>query len=212
VRPDPSADRDDLHALQAGDDTGYLHALQAGDDTGLDRLIARWEQPLFAFAWRYLRNTTDAHDLAVEVFVRLHQQRDRLRPDSNLRAWLFTTLANLCHNHHRWRQRHPALSLEAAAEADPGHGEPGIIDPADAAPTPAEALAQKEALASLGAAIDRLPHDLKTALLLHHFEHHSYREIAAITGCSERGVETRLYRARQLLEAAIQREQLGSGR
>ncbi len=202
MRPDSSADRDDLHALQTG------------DDAALDRLIARWEQPLFAFAWRYLRNTTDARDLAVEVFVRLHQQRDRLRPDSNLRAWLFTTLANLCHNHHRWRQRHPALSLEAAGEASPGHGqgETATLDAPDAAPSPADALVQKEAVAALGAAIDRLPHDLKTALLLHHFEHHSYREIAEITGCSERGVETRLYRARQLLESALQREQLGSGR
>ena len=43
---------------------------------------------------------------------RLHEQRARLRPDTNLSAWLFTTLANLCHNHHRWRLRHPEHSLD----------------------------------------------------------------------------------------------------
>ena len=42
-------------------------------------------------------------------------------------------------------------------------------------------------------------HDLKVSVLLHHYEHMSYRDIAAVAGCSERGVGTRLYRARQQL-------------
>jgi RNA polymerase sigma-70 factor (ECF subfamily) len=49
----------------------------------------------------------------------------------------------------------------------------------------------------------RLPHDLKTALLLHHYEQLSYREIGSVVGCSERGVETRLYRARQRLREEL---------
>jgi len=93
-------------------DLDELHALQGGDDTALNRLIARWERRLFGFAWRYVRNSADAQDLVSSVFVRLYQQRDRLRRDTNLSAWLFTALANLCHNHHRWRRRHPALNLE----------------------------------------------------------------------------------------------------
>jgi RNA polymerase sigma-70 factor (ECF subfamily) len=187
VPADPTADRADLLALQAG------------DDAALNRLITRWEQPLLAFAWRYVRNAADARELAVETFVRLHQQRQRLHPESNLSAWLFTTLANLCRNHQRWWRRHPTVSLDlpgpdgpvAAAWPDPG------------APSPGTALEHREALAALDVAIAALPHDLRTALLLHHFEHLSYREIAVITGCSERGVETRLYRARQALRAAL---------
>jgi len=191
VRADPIADRNDLHALQAG------------DDRGLDRLISRWEQPLFAFAWRYVRNSADAHDLTVEIFVRLHQQRAHLRPDSNLAAWLFSSLANLCRNHHRWRQRHPGLSLDASAPGEEGASIAQGLP--ETGPTPAETLEQQEAIDQLGAAIDRLPHELKTTLLLHHFEQHSYREIADITGCSERGVETRLYRARRALESEMAR-------
>ena len=52
-------------------------------------------------------------------------------------------------------------------------------------------------------AIDRLPPDLKLTLLLHHYERLSYREIAEITGCSEKGVDTRLYRAKQKLRATL---------
>ena len=177
--------------------------MQAEDDRALDRIITRWERPVFAFAWRYLRNEIDARDVAAESFVRLYQQRMRLRPDSNLSAWLFTTAANLCRNLHRWRRRHPSLPLE---ETGPdGLPVPGAIVAVDESPTPCDVLAQKESLAALDSALAQLPHDLKSVVLLHHYEQLSYREIGAITGCRERGVETRLYRARNLLRRALDR-------
>lgn len=182
-------------------DAADLRALQAGSDRALDRIIARWERPLFSFAWRYLRHEADARDVAIEAFVRLYQQRSRLRTDSNVSAWLFTTAANLCRNHHRWRRRHPSVALDPAA-GNGGH-EAGLHIPDDS-PAPDDVLEHKEALEALGRAIDALPHDLKTVLLLHHYEHLSYHEIGAITGCRERGVETRLYRARQQLRLAVE--------
>ena len=68
MTPDPNIDR------------ASLAALQKGDTTALNRLIARWQQPLLAYAYRYLQNTADAHDMVANVFVRLYQQRERLRP------------------------------------------------------------------------------------------------------------------------------------
>lgn len=178
MNPDPANDQADFQLLQHD------------DESGLNRLVARWEQRLFAFAWRYLRNEADAREVVVEVFVRLHQQRTRLRPDTNLPAWLFTTLANLCHNRHRWRRRHPESVLDES-------------EPAEGWPTPRAEVERDEALTALGAALDQLPPELKTAVLLHHYEGWSYREIADMAHCSERGVETRLYRARQLLRGAL---------
>ena len=187
-----------MNSDPASDQAG-LQALQNGRDTALDELIARWERPLFAFAWRYVQNQTDAHDLVAETFVRLHQQRDRLRSDTKLSAWLFTTLANLCHNHYRWRRRHPTVSLDA-----PNDNETNAHDtvPSECA-APDTALEHDESCAAVRTAVDSLPHDLKTPLLLHHYEQLSYREIGSIVGCSERGVETRLYRARQRLREEL---------
>ena len=188
-----------MNSDPASDQAG-LQALRGGRDRALDELIARWQRPLFAFAWRYVQNSTDAHDLVAEAFVRLHQQRDRLRPDTKLSAWLFTTLSNLCHNHYRWRQRHPTISLDAPIDGMEGSAHESIPS---AGPAPDAALEHDEAFAAVRAAIDRLPHDLKTTLLLHHYEQLSYREIGAVIGCSERGVETRLYRARQRLREEL---------
>src|SRR5690606_41291062 len=94
-----------------------LRARRDGDDSARDRSIARWEQPLLAFAWRYLRHTIDARDVVAETFVRLYQQRERFRPNTMLTAWLFTAVANRCRNQHRWRMRHPTTSLDSS-EAD----------------------------------------------------------------------------------------------
>jgi RNA polymerase sigma-70 factor (ECF subfamily) len=182
-------------------DLACLQALQEGQDRALDQLITRWQRPLFSFAWRYVQNDADAHDLVAETFVRLHQQRMRLRPDTKLAAWLFTTLSNLCHNHYRWRVRHPTVSLDASLE-DSGSSVTAKLSPAEG-PLPDAALEHSEACAAVRAAIDSLPHDLRTTVLLHHYEHLSYREISVIVGCSERGVETRLYRARQRLREEL---------
>jgi RNA polymerase sigma-70 factor (ECF subfamily) len=190
-------------------DQDLFTLLQRGEDAALNRLIERWQQPLYAFAWRYMQNAADARDLVAETFVRLYQQRGRLRADTRLSAWLFTALTNLCHNQHRWRRRHPSVSFHAQV------GEGAALEetlPSDV-PRPSAPVERDEALDELARAIDRLPHDLKATVLLHHYEGLSYREIGDITGCSARGVETRLYRAKQKLRedlAGFLKETAGS--
>jgi RNA polymerase sigma-70 factor, ECF subfamily len=176
-------------------DQELFSSLQRGEDAALNRLIDRWRQPLFAFAWRYMQNSADARDLVAETFVRLYQQRERLRPDTRLSAWLFTALTNLCHNQHRWRRRHPSVSFHAAGD-DSASLESTL--PSDT-PRPSAPIERDEALDELARAVDRLPHDLKTTVLLYHYEGLSYQEIGEVVGCSIRGVETRLYRAKQKL-------------
>ena len=190
---DPATDHDNLFALQQG------------ESAALNRLIARWQRPLLNFAYRYVQNSTDAHDLVAETFVKLYQQRLRLRTDTKLSAWLFTTLSNLCHNHQRWKRRHPTVALGTANHAsdDPAERDGTMGELASELPTPDTQLEKNELVTAVRAAINLLPHDLKVTLLLHHYEHQSYREIAAIAGCSERGVETRLYRARQQLRELL---------
>jgi RNA polymerase sigma-70 factor, ECF subfamily len=186
-------------------DAAALLALQQGDASALNRLIGRWQRPLHSFAYRYCQNQADAEDLVAQTFARLYQQRTRFRPDTRLSAWLFTTLTNLCHNHHRWKRRHPTVNLERGPVGngdEPGQG-PSQDNLVSDQMAPDQALERDEALAAVRTAIGRLPHDLKVTLLLHHYDRLSYREIAEITGCSERGVETRLYRARLQLREML---------
>jgi len=188
--PRPANDEECLRALQ-GDEVGVL-----------DQLMARWQRPMYEFAYQYLRNHSDAQELVAETFVRLYQNRARLKPDTIMSGWLFATLSNLCCNQYRWRQRHPTVSLDATAD-DAVSPVPSLSDRPEL--EPGRRLEKDEALTALEAALETLPHDLKVTLLLHHYNKMPYEEIAAVVNCSTRGVETRLYRARQKLRETLGR-------
>lgn len=184
---------------KAESDALRLERLKLGDDLALNRIMGRWQRPLLSFALRYVHSAADADDLVIETFVRLYQNRRRLRPGTNLSAWLFTTLSRLCLNHLRWQKRHP--SVAGAPDHEGSSAESGFPDPSVA--HPATPMEQSEALESLRQAIDRLPHEQKTLLLLHHYEGMPVKDIATVVGCSEKAVENRLYRLRRNLRAEL---------
>ncbi len=183
-------------------DAIWLEQLQAEDDLALNRIMSRWQHPLLSFARRYVRSEVDAEDLVIEAFVRLYQNRRKLRKKTNLSAWLFTTLTNLCLNHLRWQKRHPSVGGSEIEEGRP-LGKDSASPWPEESPHPGDAMEHDERVGVLRDEIDRLPHDQKTILILHHYEQMSLREIAAIVGCSEKGVENRLYRTRRRLRMKL---------
>lgn len=189
---DPNNDRQDFLALRGG------------DDLALNRLIERWERSLIGFAYRYVLNEAEARDLAAEVFVRFYENRLALREDTNVSAWLFTTLANLCRNQLRWRRRHPTVTLDAADDAD-ATGASLAETLATEGLGPDQLYLHREVLEAVKETVLQLPHDLKVTVLLYYYERMSYREISEVIACSERGVETRLYRARALMKPVLAR-------
>ncbi len=184
-------------------DSNLMVELQQGRDGALSELIAKWQQPLLSFTFRYTQNQADSADVVQEAFVRVYQSRARYRPTARFSTWLFTIAANLCRNRARWRKRHPTVPLEFSGP----EGEEGTFEGewlADTrAESPDQSLADKETVRAVKEAIGELPHDLKTALLLFQYEDMSYQEIGDVVGCSVKAVETRLYRARHQLKKKL---------
>jgi len=187
--------------MRPNDDTSaeHMRALVAGRQVALNELIRLWEGPLLRFTFRYVQNEAEARDLVQETFVRVYLHRERFRLDSSFSTWAFTIAANLCRNHRRWRGRHATVSLdEPTVEETTRHDK--LVCPRRG---PDLAAVQTERIAALQAAIAGLSHDLRTTLLLYEYEQLSYREIATIVGCSEKGVESRLARARTRLRSKL---------
>ena len=185
-------------------DLQLLEDLKNGRDAALNEIIERWEKPLTRFAWRYVQNETDARDLAQETFVKVYNNRHRFRPNTRLSAWMFTTLANQCRNFARWKKRHPTVAL--LNMSDGGDQDTGLgvyIDPVELSPSPDQSAESKDMVNLLRETISKLPHDLKTTLLLYQYEGLPYKEIAEILGCTAKGVETRLYRTRKKLKKSL---------
>jgi RNA polymerase sigma-70 factor, ECF subfamily len=180
--------------------TALMRALVGGRETALNALIELWEAPLLRFVYRYVQNEAEARDLVQETFVRIYASRDRFRLDSNFSTWAFTIAANLCRNHRRWRFRHPTVSLDEPLADRADAPQDSLVCPRCG---PDRAAVQGERIQALKTAIAALSHDLRTTLLLYEYEGLSYREIAAVVGCSEKGVESRLARGRAKLRKAL---------
>lgn len=182
-------------------DEELMAALQAGHDASLALLMERWELGVKAFLLRLGVPAADVEDVAQEAFVRLYEKRTNFRVGSAFKPWLLTLAGNLGRNRLRWRFRRREDSIEAMDEAQPGG-----FQHADPLSHPASVLAEKANLAqSVRSAVDALPTNLREAIVCVELEELSYNEAAQIMGCSAKAVETRLYRARQLLRTACQK-------
>ena len=186
----------------AAQDRADMERLAAGHDAALDDLMARHSTPVFHFLCRMLNNEDDANDLAQETFVRVYRSRENFRADEKFTSWLYTIAANLARNHFRWRSRHPNVSLEAASENT--EQTLGSTLPAnDSAPSD-QALAAERA-AAVRSAVHELPEDMREAIVLCEWEERSVIEAAVILESTPKAVESRLYRARQLLRKRLEK-------
>jgi RNA polymerase sigma-70 factor (ECF subfamily) len=176
--------------------------LKNGDDLALNELMSQWQAPLVSFILRYTGNSADALDLAQETFVRVYESRARYQPSAKFSTWLFTIASNLCRNLARWRERHPTVSLDAPNDGD--GATLGSVLPAPAE-SPSDSAERNDVASAVREHIQALPHDLKAAVLLFEYDGLSHEEIGQILGCSPKAVETRLYRGRKLLRAALSR-------
>ena len=184
-------------------DLPLIQALQAGDDSALNELINRHREPLFYFVFRYLRDETAARDVVQETFVRVYFKAAKFVPKSTVKTWIHTIALNLCRDHARWRGRRGGqISLDAPVLYEGA----SPLEVPDGAATPSMQAEQSDRFGLLQRAIDRLPHKLKSALVLFSLEGRSQQEAAEVLGTTPKTVELRVYHAKAKLRDALRGE------
>jgi RNA polymerase sigma-70 factor (ECF subfamily) len=196
AQPSPEASSRQASALDRTD----MERLAAGQDAALNDLMERHATPVFHFLCRMVGNEDDANDLAQETFARVFRARASFRSNEKFSTWLFTIAANLARNHFRWRSRHPNVSLEA--ETGEAEQTLGSTLPADG-PAPNEQALATERATAVRAAVGKLPEDLREAVVLCEWEELTVAEAAVILESTPKAVESRLYRARQILRERL---------
>jgi RNA polymerase sigma-70 factor (ECF subfamily) len=181
-------------------DPELMAKLASGDDLALNILMDRWGLRVSAFLFRMTGCHDTAVDLAQETFVKLYHARDRYRASGAFSTYLFGIAANLARNHFRWKARRPTVSLDAPPDDGVGNHDQAMVDPGR---TPEEAAAANEKTLAVEEAFKALPEDLREAMSLFIYEGMGYADIATVAGCSPKAVETRIYRARQLLKERL---------
>src|SRR6201987_3917528 len=183
-----------------GREAALVQRCAAGDELACAELVAEHQRMVVQLAVNLLGDRDEALDLSQDVFLRVFRTIHRFRGHSSLRTWIYRIAVNQARNRHRfWRRRHRAdqvsLDLHVAA-----HGEL----PSGADMGPERALAQKELAVRLQQALDRLPFDQRTAIVLREVDGLSYEEIAFSLGVAVGTVKSRLTRARHALRLDLQ--------
>jgi RNA polymerase sigma-70 factor, ECF subfamily len=176
-----------LHELT---DFQVVERIQSGDNDAFDELMRRYKRPVVNFIYRMLGDASEADDVAQEVFVRVYQHIGEFTPRAKFSTWLFALAHNAALDRSRWRKRHPTESLDSVPEAA-------------TATSVADQTHINEVGKHIATAVAALPEDQRTAIVLAEYQGMSYAEIAAIMRCSEKSVESRLYRAKQTLRERL---------
>ena len=183
-------------------DRADMQRLASDHEAALNDLMERHGPKLFHYLIRCLQNEEDAADVAQEAFMRVYQNRAKFDPSQRFSTWLYAIATNLVKDRYRYRTRHPQVSLDAENESTGNDFRESLPE---RGPTPSDTLAAEERARMVRRAVAALPEELRVPLLLSEYEELPHAEIGAILKCSGKGVETRLYRARQQLRASLGR-------
>jgi RNA polymerase sigma-70 factor, ECF subfamily len=147
---------------------------------------------LYSYALVLSRNQAEGQDLVQETCLRALRAMERLRPDSNVKSWLFTILRNIWLNQLRQRKTVPAL-VDLDSDV---HGANRAVDPSK---DPHAAFVSDLEREQVRHAIEQLSLEFREIILLREYEELSYEEIAAMLQCPVGTVMSRLARARSKL-------------
>jgi RNA polymerase sigma-70 factor, ECF subfamily len=180
-------------------EAALIQRCASGDERAFADLVAEHQRMVMQLAMNLLGDRDEALDLSQDVFIRVFRTIGQFRGQSALRTWIYRIAINQARNRHRfWRRRRRSdqVSLDAHVAA---HGDFQCA----AEVGPDRILAQKELAARLQDALDALPFDQRTAIVLREVDGLSYDEIAFSLGVAVGTVKSRLTRARQTLRAGL---------
>ena len=169
----------------------HIRSAQAGDMKAFEWIVQQHEARLFGFCCRWLRCEEDAREVCQDAFVRAWQALPEYEHRSKLSTWLYQITLNLCRDRAKSRasrQRESTRSLQDEV--------PSPICPQ---PSPDASAQWRSDMQKLERGLATLPKKLSEVLLLTAMEGLSHEECAQVLGCSLRGIEGRVYRARRLL-------------
>lgn len=180
-------------------EAALIERCTAGEEVACAELVAAHQRMVFSLAMHLLGDRDEALDVSQEVFLRVFRTLSSFRGRSALRTWIYRIVINQARNRQRWwRRRHRGSQVSL----DDHLTQCGDVESTTDV-LPDRLLASKEAASRIWQALDRLPLDQRTAIVLREIDGLRYEEIAFSLGIAVGTVKSRLTRARQTLRAEL---------
>jgi RNA polymerase sigma-70 factor, ECF subfamily len=184
--------------MSVDSDFDLMLRVRQGNADSFDELLRRYRTPLVKYFCRLVRDQALAEDLAQEAFLRVYNARHRYRPDARFTTWLYRIATNLAFNairDARGRQRQDRNGF-----SEDGEGSYEFVDPRASAE---QEMIETDRSRMIREAIEALPENQRTAVILHKYQDVDYRQIAKILKVSESAVKSLLFRAYETLRVRL---------
>jgi RNA polymerase sigma-70 factor (ECF subfamily) len=182
-------------------DLSLVRRVQSGDKGAFDALVRKYQHKLVKLVMRYVRNPAEAEDIAQEAFIKAYRALPQFRGDSAFYTWLYRIAINTAKNAVVSRDRSPIeYNIDRNDATEESYDMQGRMKDSE---TPEGLVLTDEIRRTVNAAIEALPEDLKTAIVLRELDGLSYEEIAAAMDCPVGTVRSRIFRAREAIDRRL---------
>jgi RNA polymerase sigma-70 factor, ECF subfamily len=181
-------------------DQQLVERVQRGDKRAFELLVGKYQRKIFRLLSRLIRDPAEIEDVAQEAFIKAYRALPNFRGDSAFYTWLYRIAINTAKNHLVAHGRRAASSSDAALEDVEGFEDASQLRNED---TPDRLLLSRQVAEAVNRAIEALPEDLRTAIVMRELEGLSYEEIAASMNCPIGTVRSRIFRAREAVAAEL---------
>ncbi|MFA5596306.1 MAG: RNA polymerase sigma factor RpoE [Pusillimonas sp.] len=181
-------------------DAELVARVQRGDKRAFDLLVLKYQRKIMRLLSRMVREPSEVEDVAQEAFIKAYRALPQFRGDSAFYTWLYRIAINTARNWQSANNRRPTGS--SIIETDDNETFDQIDNLTDIS-TPESLMASRQVVDTVNAAIDALPEDLRTAIVLREIEGLSYEDIAQSMNCPIGTVRSRIFRAREAIAAQL---------
>lgn len=181
-------------------DQVLVERAQGGDKRAFDQLVSKYQRKLGRLLSRFVRDSAEVEDVSQEAFIKAYRALPSFRGDSAFYTWLYRIGINTAKNYLVSQGRRAPTTTEFDTdEAETFDDATQLRD----INTPESLLLTKQIGETINCAMDSLPEELRTAIVLREIDGMSYEEIAGIMDCPIGTVRSRIFRAREAVAAKL---------
>jgi RNA polymerase sigma-70 factor (ECF subfamily) len=177
-------------------DQALVEQVQRGDKRAFELLVAKYQRKIFRLLSRLIRDSAEIEDVAQEAFIKAYRALPNFRGESAFYTWLYRIAINTAKNYLVAQGRRAPTTTETEIDEAENFDEGDQLRDVN---TPDSMLLSKQVGEAVNRAIERLPEDLRTAIVLRELEGLSYEEIAETMNCPIGTVRSRIFRAREAI-------------
>jgi RNA polymerase sigma-70 factor (ECF subfamily) len=181
-------------------DAELVRCVQRGDKKAFDLLVLKYQRRILRLLSRMIRDPSELEDVSQEAFIKAYRALPQFRGESAFYTWLYRIAINTARNWLASSGRRPSTPTLVEKEGNETFNETDNLTDIS---TPESLLASREVAETVNAAIEELPEELRTAIVMREIEGMSYEDIAQSMDCPIGTVRSRIFRAREAIASRL---------